>query len=135
MSAEKIIHTLLTNASAVTAVIGAGNIWPGELPQGTPLPALGVSHISTTELPTLDASALFGLLESRIEVTVLAKDYATVKSLLTLVRKACNYQRGSIAGLAVASIRRDLVGADARDSDLQVFSQTLDFIVTWQDPT
>ena len=134
MSAEKVIYTLLSNAAAVTAVTGT-NIYPGELPQGVVPPALGISHMSTVELPTLDAAALFGLLRSRIEVTVLTKDYVTQNTLIGLGRKACNYQRGTIGGIAVVTIRRDVVGPDMRDSDLQVFSQTIDFMVTWQDPT
>ncbi len=133
MSAEKVIHTLLVGASAVTAVAGT-RIYPGELPQGATLPALGVSHLSSAELDTISKAAGYSLMESRIEVTVLAYDYASLKSLLRLVRQACNYQAGVIAGYLVTSIRRELVGPDMRDSDLGIYTQTIDFTVIWQDP-
>lgn len=135
MSAEKVIHTLLTAASAVTAVVGT-RIYPMELPQNIVLPALVVSHMTTVTLPTIDAAAAYTVAQSRIEVAILTKeDYPTLKSLLKKVRQACEYQYGSIGGIQVISVARDLVGPDARDSDLGVFSQTIDFMVTWQDTT
>ena len=133
MSSEKIINTLLMAAAPVTAIVST-RISAGELAQGSVLPALGISHISTVEVSTIDASAPFKLVQTRIEVTVLAKDYPTVKDLIKKVRAACNYQRGVIGGFTVISIVRDTVGPDMRDSDLTVFSQTIDFKVTWQEP-
>lgn len=133
MSAEKIIRTLLTASASVTALV-SDRIYPGEIPQGVALPAVGLSHISTTEVPTIDAAAANVLVQSRIECVALAKDYATVKSIISSIRSACNYAHGTIGGFAVVSVRRDLVGADARDSDLTIFAQTIDFIVTWHEP-
>ena len=137
MSAEKVIHTLLAGAAAVTAVVGAGNIWPGELPQGTVLPALGISHLVTpAELTTMDAQAAYRLVQTRIEVTLLARNdangYVVLKDLLDKVRKACNYAHGTIGGISVGSVLVDTIGPDQRDSDLGVLSQTIDFLVTWQ---
>ena len=133
MSAEKIIRTLLAASSPVVSVV-SDRIYPGELPQGTALPAIGVTHITTTELSTLDASAAFMLVATRIECVILAKDYATVKSLISAVRTACNYAHGSIAGFMVSSVRREMVGVDMRDSSLGIYGQTIDFMVTWAEP-
>lgn len=136
MSAEAIIHSLLVAAAPVIALVPVASIYPGEIPQGVVFPALAVSHISSIELTTLDAAQLYGLLQSRIEVTVLTKeDYPTLKDLIRKVRQACNYQHGTIATYNVTSIVRELMGPDLRDSDLGVWSQTIDFIVTWRDPT
>ena len=131
MSAENIIHALLVAAAPVTALVGT-NIWPGELPQGTPMPALGISHISSTEHPTISAPSAYTLVQTRIEITVLSRDYVTLKSLVGKVRAACNYQRGVIATYTVISVMQELIGPDMRDSDLTLFSQTIDFMVTWQ---
>lgn len=134
MSAEKIIYALLAADSAVSAVVSS-RIYPGELPQGAALPALVVSHLTTVPQPTMDAASAFTLVQSRVEVTLLVKaDYVTLKSLLKKVRQACEYKRGTIASTVAVSVVRDLVGPDARDSDLDVLSQTIDFMVTWQDP-
>lgn len=133
MSAEQIMHTVLTAATAVTAVVGA-RIYPGELPQGTAMPALGISHISTVQVPRIDASAPQTLVQSRIEVTVLSKDYVALKDLVNKVRAAGNYQRGTIDGFSVVSMTRETIGPDMRDSDLTLFTQTVDFVVVWFEP-
>lgn len=132
MRAEKVINTLLNAASGVTALVGA-RIYPLQLPQDSVLPALVYEHVVSTELTTIDAASAYALMQARIEVTVLAKDYATQKTLIEEVRKALNYQRGVVAGVSVASIVRDTLGPDLRDDDLQVYSQAIDFHVTFKE--
>jgi hypothetical protein len=54
-----------------------------------------------------------------------------------LVRKvvsAGNYERGTIDGYSVVSITRETLGPDMRDSDLTLFTQTVDFMVVWFEP-
>ena len=133
MSAVSIIHALLAAASPLTALV-SDRIYPSELPQGAALPAIGISDQGGVELPTLDASAAYTLVEENVQVTVLAKDYVTQKSLKDKVRAACNFKRGTIAGSSVMSVRRSGWGPDMRDSDLTVFAQTIEFKVTWQEP-
>lgn len=134
MRAEKVIRALLAQAAGVSAVVG-DRIHPVPLPQGVTLPALGYTHVSTRE-HTGDgsASAAYVLCTSRIQVDVLAKDYPTQKSLLDEVRKACNYQRGIIAGVTVVSVLRAGVAHDERDDDMRVYRQSIDFLVTYQEP-
>lgn len=129
----KIIRALLVASGAITALVST-RIFPGELPQETAMPALGISHISTVEKTTIDASAAWKLVQTRIEVVALAKDYVTVETLMPLIKAACNYQHGTLSGYVVVSIMRELEGPDMRDSDLTVFSRTIDFLVTWQEP-
>jgi len=133
MRAEKAIRTQLLAASAVTAVV-ADRIWPAQLPQGTAYPAIVITHISTVPLPTLDAFSAFGLMRSRVQVTVLANDYATQKALLDAVQQACNFQRGTFNGVKVNSTTRDLIGPDLRDDDRSVYLQSVDFLVVFVEP-
>jgi len=133
MSAVAIIKSLLSAATPLTAMVAA-RIYPGELPQGAAMPALGISDMGGVELPTIDASSPYTLVQDTVQVTVLAKDYVTQKSLKDKVRAACNFKRGSIAGYQVISVRRMSWGADMRDSDMILFAQTIDFDVTWQEP-
>lgn len=133
MRAEKALHALLTQAAALTALVGA-RIYPHALPVGDSLPALVVEHVSTVPLPTLDAQAGFGLMQSRVQVTVLAASYPGLKDVLEQVVIACNYQRGVLAGVRVASVVRTLVGPDLTDDDRSVFYQAVDFLVTFQEP-
>lgn len=129
MDAEKVVTALLNAAPGVTALVGV-RIYPPPLPQAVALPAIAVKHISTVDQPTLDASAGYNLTQSRIEVEVIAKDYATQKTLTRQVRDAIRYQRGTIAGINVVSILRGGVGPDVRDDDMQIYSQSTDFILT-----
>ncbi len=133
MRAEKAIRALLMQASAVTSLVGE-RCYPGQLPQGCALPALVVQHVSTVDRPTLDAAAPFGLVQSRIQVTVLASTYPIQKSLADAVITACRYQRGVISGVRVNSVVRELVGPDLRDDERSVFYQSVDFLVTFQEP-
>lgn len=137
MRAEKAITALLTQASGLTALLGQGmaSVYGGgQLPQNTPLPAVVVEHVSSVELTTIDANAAFGLMQSRVQITVIAKTYPAQKTVLEQVRVACNYQRGVIAGVRVVSVIRTLVGPDQRDDDMQIYTQSIDFQVTFQEP-
>lgn len=138
MRAEKAIAYLLGNAAALTSLLanGAASIYPGQAPQGAALPLVVYEFVSGQQLTTIDANAPFGLMQARIQVTVLAAhgDYVTLKSALEQVRIACNYQRGVFNGVRIVSIIRDSVGPDLRDDDLQVYTQSIDFQVTYQEP-
>ena len=134
MRAEKAINALLNAAAGLTALVGTRIYGGGQLPQGTVLPACVVEHVSSNELTTIDANAAFGLMKARIQCTVLAKDYPTQKAVLEQVRIACNYQRGVIAGVRVITVLRDTVGPDMRDDAMQVYTQSIDFQVTYQEP-
>ncbi len=132
MYAEKAITALLNRAAGVTALV-LTRIHPVELPQGTGLPAVVVKHISTVALGTIDAAG-YRLVASRIEVSGLAKDYPGLKNLLAQIKAACNYQRGLLGGVQVASVVCDVTGPDLSNSATGLFEQSIDFIVTLQEP-
>ena len=133
MRAEKAIYALLSAGAGVTALVGT-RIFPGQMPQATVLPGLVIEHISGQELTTIDANSAFGLMQARIQVTAVCKTYPEVKAVIEQVRLACNYQRGVFNGVRVVSIIRDSMGPDLRDDDLQLYTQSLDFQVTYQEP-
>ena len=135
MRAEKAVRFILANASAVTSLLGsATNIWAGQAPQAVPYPVLVLELVSAQELTTIDATSAFGLCQARMQVTAIARTYVDVKLLLEQVRIALNYQRGTFNGVRVVSILRDTVGPDLRDDDRQLYSQSIDFSVTYQEP-
>lgn len=132
--AVEVIRELLVGDAAVTAISPADRTMAGTIRQGTELPALSIVHISTVPIGAIDAQAEYNLVTSRIQVTAMAKDYPDVKTLLGAVRKACNYERGSLAGIEVASIVRDTVGPDQENPDAGICMQTMDFKVTFHEP-
>lgn len=135
MRAEKVIHALLVGNAPLLALLAAGSansIYPGVVPQDAALPALVVEHIDSVDVPTIDA-AHYALVQARIEVTVLAADYVTQKTVLEAVRVACQYQRGIVVGVPVNSVVRASVGPDLRDDDIGVYRQSMDFYVTYHE--
>lgn len=132
MSAVAILRAMLTANASLTAVIPAARIVAGVLPQATTLPALALTEVVTTEMPHIDGSAPTTLVDGRVQATVFAKDYPSVKSALALVRKACNYQRGTLAGFSVVSVRRLSNGPDFGDDGMCM--QSVDFSVIYYEP-
>lgn len=128
MRAEKAIRSLLLASPTVSGLV-ANRIYPVTLPDNVSLPALVIDHISTVEQPTIDANAPLALVESRISVTAIANDYPTLKTLIDACRAACNFKRGTIAGVSVVSVRRALVGPEYKDDELRSYAQPQDFMV------
>jgi hypothetical protein len=133
MTAVAAILELLV-ASDVVAICPATDIVAGVVAQGADLPAISIMHISTVPFAAMDAQAEFNLVTSRVQVTAMAKDYPTVKTLLGAVRMACNYRRGLLAGVQVVSVVRDTVGPDLADDDATIHFQSMDFKVTFHEP-
>jgi len=127
--AEKVIRSLLVATPALNAVVES-RIYPAPAPQATTLPCVTYAHVSTVVLPTISASGAYSLVQSRIDVTAITKTYAQQKALIEAIRIALDYQRGVIAGVEVISVIRGSIGPDARDDDLTLYSQSIDFLVT-----
>lgn len=130
MRAEKVIYTLLSADSGVTALVAA-RIYPSRLPQNTTMPAIAYEAISSVELAPIDAQAGYQVVHTRMQITCMAKNYAEVKNTIEAVRLACNYKSGLIGGVKVLAIMRDMVGPDSRDDDLALYLQSIDFVVAY----
>ena len=131
MSAVAVLRETLAADSALLAVVPATRIISGVIPKGTTLPCVAVTEVVTTEIATIDAQAIAGLVYGRAQVTILAPQYTVQKQILSLVRLACNYKRGTIAGFEVVSIRRLSNGPDFGVPEAGIHGQTLDFGVTY----
>lgn len=134
MSAVKAIRALLVASAPVTALCPAARIMAGTVPQNLALPALSITEVSLVPISRIDAQADHNLVVSRVQVTVMAESYPAVKPLLDAARKACNYERGTIAGVGIVSIVRESVGPDFSNDGATVHFQSLDFKVTYLEP-
>lgn len=133
MAAEKVIYALLTGAGPVTALVG-DRIYPMQIPQDAVLPAIAYEHVDANPLPRLDAAAAYDLTQARVAVSVVSTSYADVKAVLAQVRAACKYQRGAIGGVQVVSVLPGGTGPDLRDTDMALYSQSVDFLITHHEP-
>jgi len=131
MSVEVILELLLASGDVAAHVVAA-SIVPGVVREGAALPALGITEVSSVPVGAIDGQAEYSVVTARVQVTVMAATYPEVKSVLDLVRRACNFQRGQIAGVDVISVVRDTVGPDLEDMAGNHF-QSIDFKVTYHE--
>jgi hypothetical protein len=132
MSDVKAIKHLLHSDAALVAVVPAAKIKSGLITQGTTLPAISVSHVSTIRRHAV-ASTSSEFCTSRVQITVMAKSYPEQKSILALIRAALPRTRGSVNGVIVDSLLKDIDGPDFREDDAEIYMQSLDYIITYSE--
>jgi len=131
MAAVTAIRYLLANNANLIAAVPATRIMAGILPQNTAVPAIGITHVSTTRLnPVAAPSVRFST--SRVQVTVIATTYPSQKSILALVRAALPRSRGTVNGVNVDSILSDTEGPDFTN-DAGLYIGSADFIVRFNE--
>jgi len=132
LSDVKAVRYLLANNAPLIAAVPAARVFAGLIPQGTTLPALAVSHISTIRRHTVPGSAV-EFCTSRVQVTAHASTYASQKQVLALVRAALPRSRGTVNGVKVDAILSDIEGPDFRDDEAGIFMGSHDFIVKFNE--
>lgn len=140
MSGVIVVRALLVGAAPVLAVVPATRIMAGDLPQGTVLPAIAITQISSVPRNTVKMNENHVQHTDRIQVTALIKGpqatpagtgYPGVRSLLKLILAAVPHRRGTIQGIDVDSILPDVEGPDLSDDAAGLYSGSRDFIVRW----
>ena len=129
MSGVKAIRALLAASPALTALAPAARIIIGTIPQGTPLPAISVAHVSTRWLPQVSGQSKYAT--ERVQITVHAATYDQKQQVLQLARAAVPRRPGMVAGIAVESILREPDGPDFSDDSARIHMQTQDFKVAY----
>lgn len=134
MNGIVVLRALLMARPAVAALVGK-QVIAGSLPEGTVLPALGLSEISRTETESVSMNGTSIMVVARIQVTVHAKDYEQQKQLLAASILGPGAHTGMIEGVRVLSITRAGVGPDMSDDAADIYEQSRDFKVTYQEPS
>lgn len=130
-NSEKVIYNLLSNNAPLNAVVPVGRIYAGLIPISAVLPAIAYNHVSTVENTSIGLTTM--KTRSRVQITVAAKTYPLVKSIIKLVKTACNNKQGTFNGVVTDSVILENVGADFRDDDSQIFYQSIDFRLAYND--
>lgn len=134
MSGPRVIVALLKADAALLALVPVTGIYAGEIPQSAPLPALAYASISEVERPTIAGTEALTLVDERMQITIAGKSYPAKKAVLDAVRLACNKRRGLVAGVRVQNVRHAGVGPDLDNTETAVFTQSIDFFVTYLQP-
>lgn len=132
MSGVIIARRLLTDSAALVALVPATKIIAGIIPQGTALPCIAVTEISSTDRNTLSAMAVIKVTE-RVQITVMASTYAQAKQVIALVRKACRNKLGTVGSFANITCRLDGKGPDFTDSEAGFAQQSQDALLTFNE--
>lgn len=129
MSGVAILRALLAANANVVAI--TPRVVAGVLPQGAQVPALSVSEVSSNEERTVARNMPVRMIRERVQVTALAKDYATMKQLLKVASLGPGVHTGIVLGFRVNSILPEGVGPEIPPADDGIYEQSRDFMVTF----
>jgi hypothetical protein len=133
MNAEKVVYALLQADGTLQASL-QGRIHGGLVELGSPLPAAVYNVISEVDVQRPLKLGTTIARRARIQVTVHGTDLAEVKRILREVRLACIDRRGAIAGVDVLDVHCPLVGPELRFPDPDRWGQSIDVMVTFNEP-
>ena len=128
MSGVQIVRAKLTGNASVLAIVPLARIYGGVVPQGTALPCIGITEVSSVDRNTLSGESVIHVTE-RIQVTVMTADYVKQKALMALIRSACRNFVGTVGSITGVSIHTDSKGPDFSDPEAGFCMQTQDFRV------
>lgn len=141
MDGTLIVRAILLARAQIVALVGtvAGIAPPsrvvvGVVPENTPLPAIGITEVVSTDRRTLGGSPGSRVkVTSRVQITVMAASVPLLKPLVNQVRYACRNFNGPIAGsVADVQAHTDGVGPDS-ESVAGFAMQSVDVHVTFDD--
>ncbi len=125
---EAIIQRLL-DTSGVSALVGA-RVFPGAVPQGSPMPAVVINNISGGPLYADDGEV--GLDERRIQIDCWAATYSGAKLLARQVQESLSAFVGTVGAVTFPYIMLDAI-RDFREGggnqNEYLFRTNMDFIV------
>lgn len=125
-AAESITYALLSG-------VAGGRVYPVIRPQAGTLPAVVTTLISIVADGVLDQTAGPNLYRARVQADCFASTYAALKTVVDEVRAAVHLKSGTYAGFVVVSSVMDNVSVDDVDLDTGIYSQAVDFLITFYD--
>jgi hypothetical protein len=128
MAGISVIFWMLKSDAALTALVPAERVCAGELPDGAIVPAISLHEISRVERHQVSALGNT-LVTSRVQATAIADTYPDQERLVALMGAAVANLRGTVNGIPVDSIMRDIVGPDMRSLEPRRFMKSRDYIV------
>lgn len=126
------IRQLLAANGALTALVPSARIAAGVLPQGTTLPALSVTQVSSLDrnIPSPGAKRR---VTDRVQVTVLASSYPEQRQILGAVKKAASDKMPTVTGITDVVVHTDSAGPDFMDEKATIYMGSQDFRVTYNE--
>jgi hypothetical protein len=130
---EAAINALLKAEAGIPAIVG-DRIYPSTLPLTIPVPAVTYEIVSRVERTTLSSAEPTVHVRYRVQIDSHARDYDTLVSLVSLVRKALANKRGDMHGVVALTIRPEFQGMDHYDEDADIYTRATDVLATLSEP-
>lgn len=134
MSGVAIIRELLATWTPLTALVPAARVYAGQAPQGAVMPAVSVSEVGVRERPTVARRTQGKTSTARVQVTVLTKDYPSMKAAIKAAALGPGVHTGTVKGYSVKSVEQDGIGPEIPPAEDGIFEQSRDFLVTFSEP-
>ena len=133
MGIESAIFSILTNDSAVAALVST-RVFPNNLDQGEPLPAIVYQEISGVD--DNDSGGSTNLVDARFQVDCYAATYLETMTLAAAVRAALNGYAGTSDGTVIHSIFKidggDIPNLSPGNEALKRYGKRLDFRIHYK---
>ena len=131
MSGAAIARGLLVASTGLTALVPSTRIIAGVIPQGTALPCIGITEVSSTDRHTIKGMPVIKVTEL-VQITVLASTYPACKAAMSQARKAARNYVGDIGIFIGVTCHLDSKGPDFQ-SDAGFCAQTQDLRITFNE--
>lgn len=126
MNGVAAIRHLLASHTGLTGLVPAARIVTGLLPQGTTLPAVSIMSVSAVDRNLPNPGATRHVVE-RVQVTVMAANYSSLKAVMAQVKKAGADQMPAVAGIASVVVHTDGMSPDFLNEEASIYLQPIDF--------
>lgn len=131
MNGVAALRSVLIADVGLTALVPAERIVAGVIPQGTALPAVSITSVSSVDRNLPSPGAKRHVTE-RVQATVLAANYSAQKAILAAVKAAAADQiNPTVSGLSNVTIHTDSQGPDFMNEDASIYLGSTDFRVTF----
>lgn len=130
MNGVAAIRQILAADATLTALVPATRIAAGVLPQGTTLPAISVMSVSSVDRNIPNPGASKHVMD-RVQVSVLAANYPSLKAVITAVRNAGRDKYPTVSGISNVVVHTDGQGPDFMNEEASIYMAEQDFKVSF----
>lgn len=142
MSGVAIVRNLLAHYAPLLALVPEGKIFAGHIPQGTALPAVGVTEVYASEIRATTRNAATKTSRTRIQVTVWTSGSTNPGAAYTQMKKILGAAalgpgvhthifQGAGFAYNVKAVEPDGIGPEIPPDDSKIYEQSRDFMVTF----
>lgn len=130
MNGVAAVRGLLVSDVDLIGLVPPARIMAGVLPQGSALPSIAITPVSSVDMQTHDEPGQ-RFTTDRVQVTVMAATFPSLQAVLRAVKRAGDARRPIVSGLSGVVCRTDGQGPWFMDEAASIHIQSQDFRVSY----